>query len=149
MDYDFDDIIVNKIRKSDPDLSARLEAQVEAVDELKCTNPAVGKWIDAYDVQYLFAAFALDDDDFAENFPKMRELTQHDRKRILKTFETHINSCSHCHLKRGFDLELDSRIERAFRENKDNLVHQLNPEASETEGEADHLKPEELLTAAE
>jgi len=148
MEYDFNDNTVNKIRKSDPELTSRLEAQVEAVDELRCTNPAVGKWIDAYDVQYLFAAFALDDEDFAENFPKMAELTQHDRKRILKTFETHLDNCSHCHLKRGFDLEIDSRIERVFRENKDNLTHELNPEASETESEADHLKLEELLTAA-
>jgi len=100
-------------------------------------------------VQYLLAAFALSDGDFAENFPRMAYVPEHRRKRVIRAFEDHFEHCRHCALKRGYDLELDSRIERACRENKDHLIHQLNPEETKTSGESDHLHLEEVAPVAQ
>ena len=63
---DFDEFIVNLVRSDEPDLDHRLETQAEAVSALECTNSILGKWIDRYDVEYLLAAFNLNDDGTAE-----------------------------------------------------------------------------------
>lgn len=146
---DISDIIVEILRQAEPDLDSRLKYQAEALSEDKCTSPLIGKWIDANHVQYLFAAFALNDADFAEYFPKMAHVTEHHRKRITKTFEHHFDHCKHCSLKRGYDLELDSRIERTFRENRDHLLRQLKPEQAKTSIESDHAAVAVTVTAGE
>src|SRR5947207_1463784 len=105
------DRIVNLVRDAEPDLDARLESQGDHLHEVTCTNPTLGRWIDGYDVQYLLAAFALNDHDFVEDFPKLAHLKQPDREKIIQAFEAHFDECPHCHLKRGYDLELTSRIE--------------------------------------
>jgi len=115
METDITDHIVDQVRRDEPDLNARLEAHAEALDELKCIDDVVGQWIDTYDANYLSAAFALDDEAFARNFPKMVDLTRPDRERIIKTFAEHIEHCPRCCLKTSYDMELDSRIERAIR----------------------------------
>jgi hypothetical protein len=118
MASDFGDIIVHLVHEAEPDLDERLEVQAEELIGLECTNPLFGKWIDAYEVGYLLSAFALKDDDFAEHFPKLAHISQENRNEIIKAFETHIDNCAHCHRKRGYDMELDSRIERAFRQHQ-------------------------------
>jgi hypothetical protein len=116
MEYDFSDSIVEKLRQSEPDLDTRLESQDEALRDLKCTNPIIGKWIDSYDVEYLFSALELDDKDFAEHFPPLAHLKQSDREKMIMVFTHHMeHQCAHCSLKRGFDAEFSSRVERSFR----------------------------------
>lgn len=112
---DFDDFIINLVRAAEPDLDERLKKQDEALRALECTNPTLGKWITTYDVEYLMAAFNLNDEDFAENFPEMSHLNHHDRSQIIEAFEDHFLHCSHCHLKRGYDLEMNARIESVYR----------------------------------
>src|SRR5437588_5393483 len=104
METDFSDIIVDQVRQAEPDLDARLEAQADALTERECINPTIGQWIDAYDLNYLSAAFALDDDDFAKNFPKMAHLTQPDRERIIKALAEHVEHCPRCCLKSSYDI---------------------------------------------
>jgi len=125
MESDFTDLLAEFIRHAEPDLDRRLESQAEALTELKCTQPILGKWVDEHDTEYLLAAFALDDDDFAENFPRMAKYTQEDRKKIIDEFENHFNNCPRCHLKRGYDLEFNSRIEQVCRQNRAQLLHHL------------------------
>jgi hypothetical protein len=139
MESDFSDIIIELLRQAEPDLDVRLEYQAEALGEEKCTNPLLGRWIDTNHVEYLLAAFSLNDSDFAEYFPQMASVTEHHRKRIIKTFEDHFKVCRHCSLKRGYDAELDGKILRLCRDNKDHLIHQLKPEIKETATESDHL----------
>ncbi len=122
---DFDDLIIDLVRKAEPDLDARLENQAEALKELECTNPVLGRWIDEYDVEYLIAAFKLDDDEFSSNFPEMGHLNQHDRSQIIEAFETHFDQCPHCYLKRGYDLEMNARIERVYRLNNAEVMQHL------------------------
>src|ERR1051326_5392537 len=106
---DFDNLIINLVRKAEPDLDARLDSQAEALNELECTNPVLGRWIDEYDVEYLLAAFDLDDDEFAANFPDMGHLNQHDRSQIIEAFNNHFDQCRHCFLKRSYDEEMNRR----------------------------------------
>lgn len=137
MEPGFSDIIVKLVHQAEPDLDARLEAQDEELLRLKCTNPVLGKWIDAYDVEYLLAAFALNDADFSEDFPKLAHLKQSEREKVVKAFEDHFDHCPHCHLKRGYDLELNSRIELACRQTKDHVTHQKKQDDCITSGKAD------------
>jgi hypothetical protein len=139
MESDFSDIIVKLLRQAEPELDGRLEYQAEALDEEKCTNPLLGRWIDTNHAEYLLAAFSLNDSDFEEYFPQMTGVTEHHRKRIVRAFEDHFGLCRHCSLKRGYDAELDGKILRLCRDNKDHLIHQLKPENSETVTESDHL----------
>ena len=125
---DFDDFIVDLVRKAEPDIDARLESQAEALKELECTDPVLGRWIDEYDVEYLIAAFNLDDDEFSSTFPAMANLNQHDRSQIIEALENHFDQCPHCFLKRGYDTEMNARIERAYRDNNAAVVQQLSQE---------------------
>lgn len=122
---DLDKLIIDLVRKEEPDLDARLENQAEALNDLECTNPVLGRWIDEYDVEYLMAAFKLDDDEFSSNFPTMGHLNQHDRSQIIEAFERHFDQCSHCHLKRGYDLEMNARIERAYAHNNAEVIQHI------------------------
>jgi hypothetical protein len=127
---DFDNLIIDLVRKAEPDLDSRLESQAEALNELKCTNLVLGRWIDEYDVEYLMAAFDLDDDEFAANFPAMAHLNQNDRGQIMDAFEKHFDQCPHCYLKRGYDMEINARIERAYIDNNSTVAQQLQSAGS-------------------
>ena len=122
---DFDNLIIDLVRKAEPDLDSRLESQAEALNDLKCTNPVLGRWIDEYDVEYLMSAFDLDDEEFSANFPAMAHLDQHDRTQIMDAFEKHFDQCPHCYLKRGYDLEMNARIERAYTTNNAAVTQHL------------------------
>jgi hypothetical protein len=122
---DFDKLIIDLVRKEEPDLDVRLENQAEALNDVECTNPTLGRWIDEYDVEYLLAAFSLDDDEFSSNFPTMGHLNQHDRSQIIEAFESHFDQCPHCYLKRGYDLEMNARIERAYTRNNAEVMEHL------------------------
>ena len=137
MESSFMDLIVNLVRQGEPDLDSRLESQSEALSDLECTNPALGRWIETYDIQYLLAAFALNDADFAEDFPKLAHLKQPEREKIIHAFEAHFDHCAHCHLKRGYDLELNSRIELACKQTKDHVTHRTKQNDSVTSGTGD------------
>lgn len=143
MESDISNIIANLLREAEPDLDSRMKDQAEALKDSRCTDPLIGRWIDTNHVQYLLAAFALNDSDFAENFPKMAHVSEDQRKRIINSFDDHFAHCVHCSLKRGYDLELDSRIERVIGNNRDHLLHQLQPE--QPISESDHLELRETV----
>lgn len=138
MKLDVIERIAELVKRSTPDLPSRLEYQAEGLHEAKCLNPLVGRWIDEHGVNYLLSVFALDDKDFADSLPALAHVTEHDRKRIVATFEGHLEQCHHCSLKRGYELELDSRIERACRQDKDSLLQLLEDGEAETSEEGEH-----------
>jgi len=125
------DVIADFVFKSAPDLADRLKSQAEALDEAKCSNPVLGRWIDENDVNYLFSTFALSDEDFAKKFPSMAQTTLAERQQVTAALEEHFGFCKHCSLKRAYDLELDARIEQAYERNSDFLL-QLLEEDDET-----------------
>lgn len=143
MESDFTDLLADFVRQAESDLDSRLDAQADALKDLTCTEPTLGKWVDAHDVEYMLAAFALNDDDFVEHFPSMAKITANDRNRIIKAFENHFEHCPHCHRKRSYDLEFNSRIEFVTRQNRAQLLHHLK----ETEP-AEPLEEEHEVAAA-
>lgn len=146
MKNDLTDVIADFVFKSAPDLASRLESQAEALDEAKCSNPVLGRWIDENDVKYLLSTFALNDQDFAEKFPAMAHTTKAERQRVVAALEEHFEHCTHCSLKRGYDLELDARIKQACQQNSDFLLQILEEEETEPSKEDEH--PDlELVTA--
>jgi hypothetical protein len=142
MKTDLTDVIANFVFKSAPDLASRLESQAEALDEAKCSNPVLGRWIDENDVKYLFSTFALNDEDFAVRFPAMAHTTKAERQRVIAAFEEHFEHCQHCSLKRGYDLELDARIKQVCQENSDFLLQMLEEDETESSKEDDHKRVE-------
>lgn len=105
------------IIEQDDDIPYRLTAQEDALKELKCTDESYGKFISQCDYPFLMETLELDDTIFSKEFPKVR-LTLEDRKTLTESLERHCESCSHCSLKRSYDFEWQSRINRAFIENK-------------------------------
>lgn len=139
MKKDLTDIIADLVFKSAPDLASRLEYQAEALDEAKCSNPVIGRWVDENDVKYLLSTFALSDKDFAERFPAMANTRREERKQVIAAIEGHLEHCKHCSLKRGFDSELDARIKKACQQNSDFLLKILGEDETESAKEGDHL----------
>jgi len=147
MESDFTDLLDIFVRQAEPDLNARLEAQAESLTGLKCSEPVLGKWVDEHDVEYMLAAFALDDDDFVAIFPSMSNITEHDRNRIIEAFENHFEDCLHCSRKRSYDLEYNSRVERVFQQKRAELLHHLSQSAPEPKPEEEHKREPVLVTA--
>jgi hypothetical protein len=119
------DVIADQVLKSAPELQDRLQYQAEALEEHKCTQPVLGHWIDENDVKYLLSSFALGDKDFAARFPAMGQVSEATRQRLLQAFDRHFESCVHCSLKRGYDLELDARIKQTCKEESHSLLELL------------------------
>jgi len=132
-------VIAEFVRQSDSDLDVRLESQAQALIETHCVQPIIGKWIDANDAESLLGAFALADKDFADKFPALAHVTARERHQCIKAIEVHFEHCQHCSLKRGYDLEMDSRIEQAYRQNKNSLLQLLRENDSESSDEGDHI----------
>ena|SRR5256885_6977359 len=131
------DAIANFVREAESDLDLRFESQAETLIETHCTRPVIGKWIDRNDVETMLAALDLEDTDFAQRFPTLAHLTSSHRRRFIATIESHFHHCTHCSLKRSYDLELDLRIERSYHQNTHALLHLLENDSSETE-EGEH-----------
>jgi hypothetical protein len=139
MNKDVIDVIGGYVVESTPDLCARLEAQTQQLAAVKCSEPAVGRWLEANDLNYLEAAFDLSDQDFTERFPHLPPTTRAGRKLLMVTFNKHVEECPHCSLKYRFEQELDSRIERSLQENRESLLRIL--EADLTQESCDLTKP--------
>lgn len=130
--------IADMVRQETPDLTSRLEYQEEALQEVECIDRRVGHWVQEYDLKYLFASLSLEDADFAEKFPLAKPVGKHGRLAMIDAIEKHLEHCGHCSLKRGYDLELDSRIKEVCREKSEILLQLLEEEeegACSEEGE--------------
>lgn len=131
MKSDLTDIIADLVLEAAPELTSRFEYQAEALQEIKCTSPALeGQWIDAYEIKYLFSILALGDEDFAARFPALARFAEPERQNFIAILERHLERCQHCSLKCGYDLELDQRIKEVCRENSA-LLLQLVEEDTE------------------
>lgn len=140
MDSDITDFIADLVAEADPELATRLEYQAAALRETECTDPVTfGRWVDASDVKLLLSAFALEDEDFGVRFPKLKHITAPERRKFIAALEVHFETCQHCSLKRGYDLELDARIKKACSQNSKTLLRLLREEAAESP-EGEHLR---------
>ena len=133
--------IIEKIAKltldANPELKEVLDYRAKELQRVKCTNPAIGRWVDEFDVKYLFSSFALEDAEFVAHFPVMANITAPQRQKLLETFNTHFEYCQRCSLKRGYDLELGDKIKNTGQQHRDTLIQMI--EAEEADAEDDHL----------
>lgn len=141
MNSDITDFVADFVAEADPELATRLEYQAAALRETACTDPATfGRWVDANDVKLLLSAFALEDEDFAVRFPKLKQSTAPERRKFIAGLEVHFETCKHCSLKRGYDLEIDARVKKACLQNSKTLLRLLRKEAAESSEEGEHLR---------
>lgn len=143
MKSNIEDAIANFVFQIATDLTSRLEVQEESLRETECTNPTLGRWLDANGANYLLSVLNLGDKDFAEMHPAMAHVSAPERRRFAAELENHFTQCSHCSLARGYELELDARIEQACRQNNRHLLQQLKKEnEADLSEEGDHQNGE-------
>jgi hypothetical protein len=132
---DLIEIMAKLVIESDAALADRLEYQDEVLSESVCTEPMLGKCIDAYDIYDLFELANLSDEDFAQTFPALAHVPAAVRRQVVDVFEKHLESCSHCWLKAAYDRELNARIDRAWLKDRDRLLQLFQNDESVAEDE--------------
>lgn len=148
MEFDITSFIADFVIQDDPELTSRLNYQAAALREVGCTHPTTfGRWVDANDVNLLFSAFSLGDEDFAARFPAMAHIKEPQRRQFIDALGAHFESCEHCSLKRGYDLEFEARIKKACRLNSKALLRLLREGETESTKEGEHrgLKLEPVI----
>lgn len=105
-------------RERDGDTPDRLAEQEAKLKDIECTDPEMGRWIDANDFPFLIETLMLSDVVFSEEYPQVR-LTEEERKRFARALEDHCEVCAHCGSKRFLDLEWQSRVNGIFAENRE------------------------------
>jgi hypothetical protein len=119
--------LANLIRQADPEVEFRLEAQADALRESRCIDFRIGQWL-VDGVDYLMAVFDLDDCNFAKRFPSIAHYGEQKRHETKAELQHHLEYCQHCSLRYGYALELDARIMRVCRENKDDILRLFDEE---------------------
>ena len=125
MQTDFTETLATFFRQTDLELQTRIEGQEEALQDIRCTDLLVGRWIDSAFTSYLFAAFNLTDAEFTEMFPQL-EISATHRQQVIAVMENHLSQCQRCSLKQGYDLEFEARFKKACKPNRDLLMSLLN-----------------------
>lgn len=138
MDSDFINVF-ELMQLKESDLPTRLASQEEALDELTCAEPRLGRWFEENTVSYVLAAFNLSDEDFAETFPALKHISASQRQDIIQAFVGHIDICPKCFRKRSYDLEFERRLESALQENREDLLARLDQTGASESFDEDHL----------
>lgn len=114
-------LVAEIVLRNDDEPKKRLNDQDEALRENECVNPEIGRWVDACDFPFMIETLMLNDKIFQSEFPEIG-LSADERKELVSRIEEHCEVCTHCSLKRGYDIEWELRIERAFNENPQDLL---------------------------
>ncbi len=113
------------LAETDDDTGFRLQAQQEALDELRCTQPTLGEWIDRCDYSFLMDTLNLSDRIFAKEFPGVR-LSVEERKQFAEELSRHCeDGCARCHLKKMYDLQWESCVDKAIAENREEIARAI------------------------
>lgn len=131
--------VADLLRQADADIEFRLEAQEEALREIKCQNP-ISQWV-GHGVEYITSVLDLDDFSFAKRFPSIAHVGQERRQKMKAEIISHLGHCKHCSLAHSYQLELDARIMSVWRENKDRLFQLLDEDGIDL-SEGEHLATE-------
>lgn len=129
---DITDVIADLVLQAEPDLMSRFAYQAEALREVKCLNPVIGRWLAAVDLNYLLSVLALHDKDFADMFPGAAHTTMQERRQFSAALDAHMEQCPACALAHGYDLELDARLEQACQQNNKLLLQILDEDESDS-----------------
>src|ERR687884_2286422 len=93
MEKDLTSLVSRLILDKENDAPSRLDAQENALKELECTHPELGKWIDGCDFPFLIETLTLEDTVFSSEFPEVK-LTAEERKEFANALEAHCETCA-------------------------------------------------------
>ena len=93
-------------------------------EDLSCSQPHLGQWIDRCDVPFLMDTLALSDQVFGQEFPGLR-LSQQERTAFAGTLEQHCQECASCHAKQAEDIAWKLRVEKTIARNKHAIADAL------------------------
>ena len=130
--------IANLVCQSDAEVQNRLREQQQELRQHRCTQPKLGHWVLNHDVNYLLSTLELSEQEFRTRFPKSR-VSVHYRRKLVGDLEKHFQQCIHCSLKRGYDMELDARIEQACKQHANVLLGFMTEDAGEIGEEGEHI----------
>lgn len=139
--------LANLIRQADPEVEFRLEAQANALRESRCIDYRIGQWL-VDDIDYLMAVLDLDDFNFATRFPSIAHYSEEKRQHTKAEIQHHLEYCQQCALRYGYELELDARIMRVCRENKEDLLRLFDEEDMDLAG-VEHLNDEKWTNTSD
>jgi hypothetical protein len=114
------ELLSKLILENDDDTVFRFQAQDEALNELKCSQPSLGEWIDRCDYSFLMDTLKLSDRIFLKEFPSLR-LPLEERKQFAETLAAHCENCVHCFRKRAYDLKWESCVDKTLDENRETI----------------------------
>ena len=115
LETDFIQLLARLIAESDGDPPIKRTGE-----DLTCSQPVFGRWIDDCDFPFLMETLALPDHVFAQEFPGIK-LSQTDREAFARVLEIHCTECARCNAKRAEDNAWKARVEKAFVENKETI----------------------------
>ena len=123
MEYDITDTIAKHVR-DEADFDQQDEAHAEALRQVCCTDPSLGRWIEM-GIEFMFSTLALDDREFASRLPALADLNKPARQEFLTSLKHHLRDCRSCTIQQEIEKDLNARIERVCRENSASLLQQL------------------------
>jgi hypothetical protein len=112
------ELLSDFIREKDDDTPNRLTAQEAELKRLECTDHLLGRWMEVNDFPFLIETLMLNDAVFSIEYPAVN-LSSEERKNLASAIEAHCESCARCGRKRGYDLEWQSRVDRAIADNRE------------------------------
>lgn len=84
----------------------------------QCTDPELGRWVDANDFPFLIETLLLSDPVFSVEYPDVK-LGQEERKKFASALEAHCEVCESCGRKRAEDLDWQATVNSAIADNRE------------------------------
>ena len=108
---DFIELLARLICESDNNTPIR-----RAGNDLPCSEPYVGRWVQDCDFPFLMDILALPDKVFVREFPGIA-LSQKEREAFANTLEKHCSDCARCNAKQAEDIAWMLRVDEAIVDN--------------------------------
>src|ERR1041385_62609 len=118
MEKNLVELLSKLIVENDDDTRFRFEAQEEALNELKCSQPSLGEWIARCDYSFLIDTLNLSERIFSKEFPELN-LPLDQRAQLGEKLAAHAETCPRCFRKRSYDLQCEKCVDKALSENRE------------------------------
>lgn len=93
----------------------RLQQRDEEMAAATCTQPELGRMIEAHYVPLLLSILELSDEEFDAEFPGEGRVSSEHRAALAAAVRRHASSCPRCSLKCRSNMELDEHLDEVFR----------------------------------
>lgn len=121
MKNEITDLLSELMISDDADLSNCLRKEQEKLDEIKCTTPETGKWVDDFELPVLFEILDSPDSYFYKHFPELKSLSYEKRRQLAEDIQKHVEICEHCKLKINYDTNWEIQVNSVVEQNRKDL----------------------------